>query len=379
MQRKGVPPKEEHDEEEEEEEEEHDGDGGEDQDQEDDDFDFKDQKKGGAPGPGAAGRKDEAAKKVENLPFDEAVELSEQESMAQDDDHKEPPKQKVNMGQKLQPQAATQARAQQPPKQDDDDDGHDGGEGHDFPGAYNPADYDNLNVASDVKDLFKYIGRYKPLNIDLDARLRVFIPDLIPAVGEVDAFLKIPRPDGMNESMGLTVLDEPTLNQSKKSKLDLQFREFLKKSKTESTKVVHSIENAEKNPKEILAWISDVADIQKNKQPPSVSYSKQMPEIDNLMQVWPPEFEDALQSLKIPTEDFDVDLETYCRMACALLDIPVHNTANNKNVVESLHVFFTLYSEFKANQHFRQMNQNQDGGGTMHHPSTPNEVHTLKF
>jgi hydroxybutyrate-dimer hydrolase len=46
---------------------------------------------------------------------------------------------------------------------------------------------------------------------------------------------------------------------------------------------VHAIENAEKNPKQIQSWISSVADIHKSKQPPSVSYSKPMPDIDSLM------------------------------------------------------------------------------------------------
>ena len=50
---------------------------------------------------------------------------------------------------------------------------------------------------------------------------------------------------------------------------------------------MHAIESAEKNPKQILAWISSVGDIHKTKQPPSVSYSKPMPDIDTLMQEWP--------------------------------------------------------------------------------------------
>ncbi len=57
------------------------------------------------------------------------------------------------------------------------------------------------------------------------------------------------------------------------------------KKKNGKNQVVHSIENAEKNPKEIIGWINDVAEIQKNKQAPTVSYTKSMPDIDNLMQV----------------------------------------------------------------------------------------------
>lgn len=49
--------------------------------------------------------------------------------------------------------------------------------------------------------------------------------------------------------------------------------------------MVHSIENAEKNPKEITSWIQDVSEVHKRKQPPSVVYSKPFPEIDKLMEV----------------------------------------------------------------------------------------------
>ena len=60
---------------------------------------------------------------------------------------------------------------------------------------------------------------------------------------------------------GLYLLDEPCLNQSKKAKLDLMMNEFMKKNKTGKSQTIHSIENAEKNPKEILSWINDVAEI----------------------------------------------------------------------------------------------------------------------
>lgn len=58
-------------------------------------------------------------------------------------------------------------------------------------GAYNPRDYHQLNVTSDVKELFMYIERYKPQEVDLDTPLRCFIPEYIPAIGELDPFLKV--------------------------------------------------------------------------------------------------------------------------------------------------------------------------------------------
>jgi intraflagellar transport protein 46 len=44
-----------------------------------------------------------------------------------------------------------------------------------------------------------YSNRYKPVTIELDTKLRPFIPEYIPAVGEVDAFLKMDRPDNKDE------------------------------------------------------------------------------------------------------------------------------------------------------------------------------------
>ena len=96
-------------------------------------------------------------------------------------------------------------------------------------GMYKPEDYANLPVDKETKDLFEYITRFKPVTLELETKLRAFIPEYIPAVGEVDAFLKIPKPDASPETLGLIDLDEPKLNQSKKAKLDLIFRDVHKK------------------------------------------------------------------------------------------------------------------------------------------------------
>jgi len=63
-------------------------------------------------------------------------------------------------------------------------------------GMYNPAEYAHLAVNPEIAELFKYITRYKPVTIEIDTELKAFIPDYIPAVGEVDAFIKPSRPDG---------------------------------------------------------------------------------------------------------------------------------------------------------------------------------------
>jgi hypothetical protein len=48
-----------------------------------------------------------------------------------------------------------------------------------------------LNVTAEVKDLFQYIERYKPVEVELPTVLKCFIPEYIPTIGEMDAFLKV--------------------------------------------------------------------------------------------------------------------------------------------------------------------------------------------
>lgn len=146
---------------------------------------------------GAKKNQDLNTKKVDNQQFDEALDIDDSNEIESDDDDNE---QEVNAVQK------TQANN---PKMDGGDDEDDDLE---VPGQYNPANYANLNVSSEVKELFEYIGRYKPQRIDLETTLRPFVPEFVPCVGEVDAFLKMNKPDGAKEDLGITVLDEPTLN-----------------------------------------------------------------------------------------------------------------------------------------------------------------------
>ena len=59
------------------------------------------------------------------------------------------------------------------------------------PRAYDPAEFDHLPVAKELKELFQHIRRYTPQNIELDLKLKPFIPDYIPAIGDIDAFIKV--------------------------------------------------------------------------------------------------------------------------------------------------------------------------------------------
>lgn len=231
---------------------------------------------------------------------------------------------------------------------DDDDEPSTNGEGS--ASAYNPADYANLSVSNEIQDLFDYISRHKPSDIDLETKLKPFIPDFIPAVGEIDSFLKVPRPDGKSDGLGLTVLDEPAVNQSDPTVLDIKIRVMSKHSGVKAM-TVRSIENADKHPKKISSWISNIEEVHRKKPPPSVNYSKNMPDIETLMQVWPSELEELFKEVPLPQAELDMDLKQYTRVVCSILDIPVYD-----KLTEALHVLFTLYTEFKSNSHFQAIN-----------------------
>mmetsp|Transcript_11079 Transcript_11079/g.28820 ORF Transcript_11079/g.28820 Transcript_11079/m.28820 type:complete len:502 (+) Transcript_11079:65-1570(+) len=338
---------------------------------------------------------------VKNQPFDEAMVLSDEDSV---DDDKEQPRGHSGGGQGFEQRASLGGRGDAPPAtgqhdddaaeygdeeepnfgrsgglgsvggrgslgggrgggDDDDDDDDDNvgphrevtagdGAAAELPsqaaGMYNPADFENLNVTSEIKELFQYIGRYKPHNIELETKMKPFIPDYIPAVGEIDPFVKVPRPDGKPDSLGLTVLDEPSSSQSDPVVMQLQLRAITKASSHQPV-LVRSIEAAEKDPKAIQSWIDSIKELHRNKPQPTVTYSKPMPDVEELMQIWPAEFEEMLDEVKLPTADIDMPLAEYAKLVCAMLDIPVHTT-----VMEPLHLLFTLFSDFKANVHFQQ-------------------------
>lgn len=224
-----------------------------------------------------------------------------------------------------------------------------------FTGAYDPADYEHLNVGQEIKELFQYITRYTPQTIELEHKLKPFNPDYIPAVGDIDAFLKVPRPDGKENTLGLTIVDEPCAKQSDPTVLNLQLRNISKTSGVKEMQV-RSVSDVEKNPKKIDFWIESMEELHRSKPPPTVHYQKSMPDIDFLMQEWPEEMAALLAQVQLPSAELDCSLENYADLCCGLLDIPVHQSQNGR--IQSLHMLFSLYSAFKQMQHFQPDNAN---------------------
>ena len=252
--------------------------------------------------------------------------------------------------------AKSQDKGESSSGEDDDDDEEEeddedaGAESYDnLEGAYNPKDYLHLDVSADTRDLFGYIDRYKPQEVELDTVLKCFIPEYIPAIGELDPFIKVTRPDGEREELGLKVLDEPASEQSDPTVLELQLRAMSKKQQYGDV-VVRSIENASKNTAQIEKWVQSINELHRSKPPPQVHYRKNMPEIDTLMEMWPTEFEETLKKLPLPSPDLALSLGEYSKILCSILDIPVY-----ENPVESLHLMFSLFMAFKENPHFQAL------------------------
>lgn len=300
---------------------------------------------------------------VQNQPHDEEVALSESESFAGADEPPAVPRDtSLIESRDMDDGPAPPAKSKSPEAYGGDADG--GANGGNLqpvgaaaapdtgppPGAYNAAEYKHLSVPDDVRELFGYIGRYKPQTVELDTRIKPFIPDYIPAVGGIDEFIKVPRPDAKPDFLGLKVLDEPAAKQSDPTVLTLQLRQLSKEAPGNKAEMVGRLEHTdEQKPKKIQQWINSILDIHKAKPAANVAYSRKMPDIEDLMQEWPPEVEQFLKHIKMPGGEVELDLKTYSKVVCTLLDIPVYD-----NPIESLHVLFTLYLEFKNNPVFRQ-------------------------
>ena len=126
-----------------------------------------------------------------------------------------------------------------------------------------------------------------------------FIPEYLPAIGDIDAFIKVPRPDGVQSTLGLEIVDEPATEQSIPSVLELQLRAISKVGGNVPSKLhaIHDTRNLKKNPKELNTWINSLQELHQTKPQQNVKYSRRMPDVEDLMQAWPAEVEEALKKV----------------------------------------------------------------------------------
>lgn len=88
--------------------------------------------------------------------------------------------------------------------------------------------------------------------MNLDFKFKPFVPEYLPAVGDIDAFLKVLPPettlagnkfDSTKPHLGLLVLDEPAANQSDPALLHLRLRSASVHSSSTANVVIRTEKN----------------------------------------------------------------------------------------------------------------------------------------
>ncbi|XP_052861923.1 intraflagellar transport protein 46 homolog [Anopheles cruzii] len=220
---------------------------------------------------------------------------------------------------------------------------------------FNPKLYENIDAPAEVKDLFQYIARYTPQRISIDYKLKIFIPEFIPAVGDIDAFLKVCPPGPVDENntkklnnhiqnLGLMILDEPCGDQSDSVLLQMKLRSIFTKPIETPSAIVRSA-------RDIDRWITEIQALRAS-QSVQVPNAQQHPHIniDNLMSEWPEEVERTLDALGFPSAKLDCSLAKYIKIICNIFDIPLPAAECQADYIYALYNLFNLFLAIKQQQ-----------------------------
>ena len=246
------------------------------------------------------------------------------------------------------------------------------------------AAFASLDVSPEIRALFSHLDAYTPTHTRHATPLKPFVPAFIPAVGNIDEFVKVPRPDGVDDGLGARVLDEPGAKQTDPAAFALRLRHAARLRGevpvagagdsggaygTEGfarEEGVASVAFPERDPARLTSWIETVRGLYAggpagvSRSPPPVPaspgpvsvpaagapvrYSRNMPDVESLMQAWDRDTEAVLREVKLPDATLPMPLRARAELACATLGVPVH-----ENLVESMHVVFSTYLAFKNN------------------------------
>ena len=217
--------------------------------------------------------------------------------------------------------------------------------------------YDVLQIPDELRDVFRYIEHHAPGPMDFEPQLKPFPPDYIPALGAIDSIAKVTRPDGQQETLGISVLDEPAPQQSEAGVVELRLREEARDSDLTEAEAPSVPADADEQTQEksIREWIESIGELHRSKPPATVTYMKPMPDIeDQLMVEFPEAVQEAVRGLVSWGPAIDLTANEYARIICTLFDVPIHEGSSDSALIESLHLLFTVYSEFAENPFFNQ-------------------------
>lgn len=222
-----------------------------------------------------------------------------------------------------------------------------------------PEKWENLSLNPEIKELFPYILKYTPQNIETAYHLQPFIPEYVPAVGDVDAFLKVSEPPLLKpqrskeveehlHKLGLYFLDEPSGNQSEPSLLNMKLRSALtgSSSKNSRSASAHLVPFA-KSSKDIDKWINEVEQVHMSQ---SVYDAQPRKDIENMLIEWPRLYAEATGATQEAYQQCLTEQQSlveYVRVLCQqfVIEGPLETQADYLLSVQTL---FALY--LAANQ-----------------------------
>ena len=187
--------------------------------------------------------------------------------------------------------------------------------------------------------------------------------------------MKIPRLDYEPGSLGLKIIDYELCNRNEQSDpavLELKLRALSKKKRSshsleDDDTVVRSIPNANSKHgrQDIMRWIKSIEDAHELSRSARTAHFKEtMPSIKTLTKPWSEQFETALieKQVRLPDVNLDISLAEYAKILCTMLDIPVHD---DQSLIQSLHLMFSLYLEFEANEQIFPSHENDVNVGAL--------------
>lgn len=207
----------------------------------------------------------------------------------------------------------------------------------------------DLDVPGEVKDIFSYILKYTPQHIEPEYYLYPFIPDYVPAVGDVDAFLKVESPNLSQNSrqkelldhlsqMGLSYLDEPSGHQSDPSVLSIKMRSVLTGSGKHSANIKIPIA---KNAKDIDKWINEVEQFHVGQTIVDLQNTK---DVQTLLAEWPMSFERVIEQLESGEVERDQEesLTEYVKSVCQMFGIEIVEETQLQ-YINAIKTLFSMY------------------------------------
>lgn len=214
--------------------------------------------------------------------------------------------------------------------------------------------FSSLDVPEDARRMFALIDAYVPPDTHHPTPLKPFVPDYVPAVGGIDEFVKIPRPDGFDSALGISHLDEPSVSQSNKTTLSLQLRHALKNSGVyvpetdidDDSQIVH---RPDRNPGKLTAWMETVSALHLRNggsnnlsgASQSITYSRNMPDVETLAgNNWQGDMETVLKTVR----NTETPLKSRAETLCVAMGVPV----DDGNAVEAIHVLLSTFLRLKT-------------------------------